>query len=130
MIYLANCRAPRLISLQLTVGSRLPILRTAMGLACLAAMQPEKRDEIVKQLLAADPDRAMQIRATVARAVAEHHELGYVGSYGTWFSYINAIGVSFRATDGSPLVSLTCGGIVDMFPRIACETTVKVGVFH
>jgi hypothetical protein len=34
-----------------------------------------------------------------------------------WHSYINAVGVAFRPTDGSPLVALTCGGIVDILSR-------------
>ena len=32
----------------------------------------------------------------------------------------NAVGVPFRPTDGTPLVALTCGGIVDLVPRKHC----------
>jgi DNA-binding IclR family transcriptional regulator len=130
MVYLANCRAAGPVTLQLNVGSRLPILRTAMGLAYMAATPEQKREEIVDRLVAAEPGRAAAIRSAVARAVEEYRADGYIGTYGTWFSYINAIGVAFQPTDGSPLVSLTCGGIVDVISREACETTIRDGVLR
>ena len=30
------------------------------------------------------------------------------------------VGVAFRLTDGSPLVAITCGGIVDIIPKALC----------
>ena len=125
MVYLANCRAIGPVSLQLNVGSRLPILRTAMGLAYVAEMHEPKRAELVEWLVAKSPDDEEQIRTTVEHAVHEYESIGYIGSYGTWYSYINAIGVAFRPLDGSQLVSLTCGGIVDVISQEACRTTLR-----
>ena len=124
MIYLANCRAYGPVTLQLNVGSQLPIWRTAMGLAYVVGMMPELRSDLIKQLIASDPKSRRAIRQAVDEAMNMYRERGYVCSFGTWYSYINAVGVPFRPTDGSPLVALTCGGISDILSRDACLSTV------
>jgi len=124
MVYLANCRSLSPVSLRLNVGSRLPIWRTAMGLAYLAEMRADVRDAVVHQLIEDTPDQEARIRNAVADALAGHAERGFVGTYGTWYSYINAVGVAFRPTDGSPLVAITCGGIVDIIPKEVCISRV------
>ncbi|CAN7563883.1 IclR family transcriptional regulator [Mesorhizobium caraganae] len=124
MIYLANCRAFGPVTLQLNVGSQLPIWRTAMGLAYLAEMIPQAREELLAQLIAREPANANAIRDSVEEAIQSYRTRGFVCSFGTWYSYINAIGVAFRPTDGSPLVALTCGGISDIVSRDDCLTTV------
>lgn len=124
MVYLANCRSQSPVSLRLNVGSRLPLWRTAMGLAYLAEMRPDVRDEVLAQIIAEDPQHEARIRASVDEAINSYQRLGFVGSYGTWFSYINAVGVAFRPTDGSPLVAITCGGIVDLIPKDLCVSRI------
>ena len=124
MVYLANCRSQSPVSLRLNVGSRLPIWRTAMGLAYLAEMRPEIRDEVLAALIAREPEQEQRIRATLDEALDSHARLGFVATFGAWYSYINAVGVAFRPTDGSPLVALTCGGIVDIIPRDVCLSRV------
>lgn len=124
MVYLANCRSQSPVSLRLNVGSRLPIWRTAMGLAYLAEMRPEIRDDVVAKIIAAEPDQEARLRASVEEAIDSYSRLGFVSIFGSWYSYINAVGVAFRPTDGSPLVAITCGGIVDIIPKELCLSTV------
>lgn len=124
MVYLANCRSQSPVSLRLNVGSRLPIWRTAMGLAYLAEMRPEIRDDVVAKIIAAEPDQEARLRASVEDAIDSYGRLGFVSIFGSWYSYINAVGVAFRPTDGSPLVAITCGGIVDLIPKELCLSTV------
>lgn len=124
MVYLANCRSQSPVSLRLNVGSRLPIWRTAMGLAYLAGMRPEIRDDVVAQIIAREPDQEVRIRATLAEAIDSYSRHGFVATFGSWYSYINAVGIAFRPTDGSPLVAITCGGIVDIIPQDICLSRV------
>jgi DNA-binding IclR family transcriptional regulator len=130
MIYLANCRAVGPVSLQLNVGSRLPIWRSAMGLAYLAGMEASKRGQIEARLIAASPETAALIHDRIAEASASYAAKGYVGSFGTWYSYINAVGVAFRPEDGAPMVALTCGGIVDIISQAHCESYIKDRLLH
>lgn len=130
MVYLANCRSQAPVSLRLNVGARLPIWNTAMGLAYLAEMRPEARAQTVEDLIRAHPAQAGRIRELVAGAEESYRDRGFVGTYGTWFSYINAVGVAFRPTDGSPLVALTCGGIVDIIPKDVCLARTGPDLVH
>ena len=120
MVYLANCRSMSPVSLRLNVGSRLPIYRSAMGLAYLAEMNAQIRASVVEQILKAEPDKAAELQRLVESALESYAEHGFVSVFGTWHSYINAVGTAFRPTDGSPLVALTCGGIVDILPQDRC----------
>lgn len=124
MVYLANCRSMSPVSLRLNVGSRLPIHRTAMGLAYLAETEPDLRASIIAELIAAEPDKKASIRQLVDTAGASYRQHRFVGAFGMWHSYINAVGVAFRPTDGSPLVAITCGGIVDIVPKDLCLASV------
>jgi DNA-binding IclR family transcriptional regulator len=120
MVYLASCRSLAPVSLRLNVGSRLPIWNTAMGLAYLVEMKPEPRAALIGQMVEAHPDQAGRIRDLVGEAEDSYRKLGFVSVFGSWFSYINAVGLAFRPTDGSPLVAITCGGIVDVLPKEHC----------
>lgn len=120
MVYLANCRSQSPVSLRLNVGSRLPIWRTAMGLAYIAEMHPDIRDDVLAQMIAHEPDQERNIRTAIAEAIESHESLGFIATFGKWYSYINAVGVAFRPTDGSPLVAITCGGIIDIIPKDVC----------
>lgn len=121
MIYLANSRSEAPVTLRLNVGSRLPIWSTAMGLAYLCGMEDDIRDRIVGELVRADPGNRKRIEHALVRAMDEYQANGFVTSLGDWFSYINAVGVPFRPTDGSQLVAITCGGIRDMAPEDICR---------
>lgn len=124
MVYLANCRSNSPVSLRLNVGSRLPIYRTAMGLAYLAEMNADIRTSLVEQLVRAEPDKEAELRRLVDGALESYSTQGFITVLGAWHSYINAVGIAFRPTDGSPLVALTCGGIVDILPQEHCRQIV------
>ncbi|MEQ1955938.1 IclR family transcriptional regulator [Mesorhizobium sp. CN2-181] len=123
MVYVANCRPETPVTLRLNVGSRLPIWQTSMGLAYLAAMEEGARDKIIGKLLVAYPDIRDKMLGTIDRALESYARQGFVTSFGEWYSYINAVGMPFRPTDGSQLVAITCGGIKDLAPVEECLTS-------
>ncbi|ERI14521.1 IclR family transcriptional regulator [Ochrobactrum sp. EGD-AQ16] len=120
MVYIANARSENPVSLRLNVGSRLPLWRTAMGLSYYAGMEETQREALLEQMLAAEPDHAEKIRRLTSHALEDFARDGFVISCGDWYSYINAVGVPFRPTDGTQLVAITCGGITDIAPRGIC----------
>lgn len=120
MVYVANCRSLSPVTLRLNVGSRIPMGRTAMGLAWLAATNTDLRARLREDIMRADPDHAVQVGGLVDNAVQDLAQRGFVSVFGTWYSYINAVGVCLHPSDGSPTVALTCGGIVDILPRQMC----------
>jgi len=124
MVYLANCRSMSPVTLQLNVGSRVPMARTAMGLAYLADLDEERRGPLVEALKQADVQGREKFAANLELAIQDRAKLGFVTAFGAWHSYINAVGVTFHPTDGSPTVALTCGGIVDILPEEHCRRNV------
>ena len=120
VVYLASCRSLSPVSLRLSAGSRIPLWRTAMGLALLADMEEARRRALLARLVEREPDEAGRIRPLVEAACAGYGAQGFVGVFGAWYSYINAVGVPVRPDDGSPPFALTCGGIVDILPRERC----------
>lgn len=114
MVYLSNCRSESLVSLRLNPGSHVPLWNSGMGLAYMVGLDDEERRALVEKLQKAEPQNSSEIEDTVAHAVAEYAERGYITSFGKWQSYIRAIGVPFQPTDGSPLVAITCGGIAEL----------------
>lgn len=133
MVYLANNRSMGPVTLQLNVGSRLPIWRTAMGLAYFADLTSEEREAILDEIERVEPGSHLAIRALVARSVEDYQRDGFVCAIGTWFSYVNGVGTIFRPTDGTQRVAITCGGIVDILSEQACRDLVGpelVGLVH
>ncbi|ANG97150.1 IclR family transcriptional regulator [Brucella pseudogrignonensis] len=124
MVYVANARSENPVSLRLNVGSRLPIWRTAMGLSYYAGMEETQRESLLEQMLAAEPEQAEKIRRLTSNALEDFERDGFVASCGDWYSYINAVGVPFRPTDGTQLVAITCGGITDIAPRDVCYSEI------
>ncbi len=124
MVYVANARSENPVSLRLNVGSRLPIWRTAMGLSYYTGMEETQRESLLEQMLAAEPEQAEKIRRLTSNALEDFARDGFVASCGDWYSYINAVGVPFRPTDGTQLVAITCGGITDIAPRDVCYSEI------
>ncbi|CAM5351436.1 DNA-binding IclR family transcriptional regulator [Aquamicrobium terrae] len=120
MVYIANCRPETPVTLRLNVGSRLPIWKTSMGLAYIAAMEEPIREAVIQRLLTTYPDIRDEIRCAIDHGLESYARDGFVTSFGDWYSYINAVGMPFRPTDGSQLVAITCGGIKDLAPVEEC----------
>jgi len=124
MVYLANHRSMGPVTLQLNVGSRLPIWRTAMGLAYIADLSAAEREAILDEIERAEPASHHAIRDLVDRSVKQYRRDGFVCAIGTWFSYINAVGTVFRPSDGTQRIAITCGGIVDILNEKTCREVV------
>ena len=114
MLYLANCRSDSLVTLRLNPGSRLPIGRSAMGLAYLTGLDEAEREAIGRHLAERAPAEAAALRRNLPTASAEYAARGFCSALGLWHGYINAVGVPFRPRDGSPVVAITCGGVSEL----------------
>ncbi|TPI61534.1 IclR family transcriptional regulator [Mesorhizobium sp. B3-1-3] len=123
MMYVAYCRSQSPVMLRVTVGARLHMWRSAMGLAYIAGMNEVDREDLVEKLLRAEPQNSERIQTLISGALERYGRDGFVVSYGEWYSFINAVGVPFMPTDGSQLVAITCGGTTEIATKESCETT-------
>ncbi len=126
MVYLACARSSEgVMSLQLDVGSRLSLGRSAAGRAYLAATSTEERERLIVELEArADPAIWPATLTGIRDSVRSVHERGFCMSLGNWRAQVNTAGVPLRLAHDDTLYTLTCGGAAYTLPRLKLEKEV------
>ena len=95
MRYHACCRSPARLSVNLQVGSAVPVARTAIGRAFYAASSPTRQAVISSNLKGNLSDEGFNHAQTALASAAEHYEkYGYTVSDGEFSTDILAVAVS------------------------------------
>ena len=110
MLYVDTCRGNSILTLQLNVGSRIPIAVTAMGRACLAGMDEVSRRDILARVRALEPARWPKIKAGVHQAVSDFEQYGCCGSFGEWRTEVHGIGIPLSLGPALPDIVVTAAG--------------------
>ncbi|MFN3687154.1 IclR family transcriptional regulator [Salinarimonas sp.] len=121
MIYVETCRGPGHITLRLGVGDRVPIGRTAMGRAFLAALPETERAFLLDHLARREADDFPAILRGVEQAMRELAEKGFVVAAGDWQPDVSAVGVPVILPHGQISFALNCGGPAFLFSRRQLE---------
>lgn len=115
MIYVENCRgkdAP--FTLGLDVGSRIPLVSTAMGRAYLGGLDATARAEMLKALARHHGARWKNVEPGLNRALSDFARHGFALSIADWTPEINAIAVPLTFPGAEGLMSLNCGGAASL----------------
>lgn len=112
MIYIACARSAGILSLQLDVGSRISLSRSAMGRAYLAGLGEEERELLMERIRAKAGEEAWpKLQAGILDAVRQVREKGFYTNVGEWNSGVNAVAAPYRSADSDmPLMAFNCGG--------------------
>lgn len=110
MIYIENCRGSAPITLSLDVGSRVPLVTTALGRAWLAAVSDTERRAVMEIAALRRPDTWPAVLAGIEQALEDHRTLGVTCSFGDWQPDVNGIACALRPGRGLPPMSISCGG--------------------
>ena len=110
MIYVENCRSSAALTLSLDVGSRIPVVSSAIGRAWLAAASERDRRDVMERVQELDEFAWPEVRAGIERAIDEHHRLGVACSFGGWQKDVNGIARAFSPGPGLPPMAINCGG--------------------
>ena len=112
MTYIACARASKgMISLQLNVGSRISLARSAMGRAYLAGCDEAERTQLMERIAERYGDEYAQIEDGIEDAAQQIREKGFYCSIGKWQSDVNAVSVPYRAPHGdTPMLAFNLGG--------------------
>ncbi|MDV4143601.1 MULTISPECIES: IclR family transcriptional regulator [Shimia] len=112
MTYIAAARSRSVISLQLDVGSRISLARSAMGRAYIAAAPEEEKTELLEGIQKRyDPALWPAIHDGIKRAEDEIATRGFYANIGEWQSGVNAVAVPFQSKQSNaPLLSFNLGG--------------------
>lgn len=124
MIYLACAKSrSSVISLQLGVGSRISLARSAMGRAYLAAVPEDERRALLDDLEQYyDKDLWPSLLAGIEDAKAQIAERGFYANYGEWRPGVHSIAVPFQSQQGNaPLLAFNLGGPSNFLPKEKME---------
>ncbi|MCV0396350.1 MAG: IclR family transcriptional regulator [Rhizobiaceae bacterium] len=110
VLYVDIARGTAAFTIQLEIGSRLPLLTTAMGRALLAATPPAERAAILEPLRASHGTDWPAIEAELEAAYASCARDGYTSVTAAWRSDIHSVAVPLVAHDGSGVYAFNCGG--------------------
>lgn len=105
-------------SLWLRLGTRMPMTRSAVGLAYLASVTTRERHHLIRTVLAKTPQEIDQIYSDVEEAKTAISMNGYVSSFGRWTSSIYAAATPFRSSMlGAPYIFFSGAGSASIKPN-------------
>lgn len=87
------------------VGFRVPMIRTAMGRACIAAMAPHAREQLFLELREIYRQEWPALRAQLEDAVDQVEHQGFCIAAGTFQKGTNSVAVPFVLADGHTLLA-------------------------
>jgi DNA-binding IclR family transcriptional regulator len=122
VVYVQRCASKSIVLANLAVGSRVPLVSSAIGWAFLASMGEDERGGVVAAL--DDPDRQAFARVEPAfrEALSAFATCGFVQANGILHPDINAVAVPIRAqAAGQPPYLLSCGGVASAFSAPVLE---------
>jgi len=109
MLYLEVCRSQDALTLNLNVGSHVPISMTAMGRAYLAEAGEAERREIVERAAELDVRASRVIVQGLDQALEDYAELGCTCCFGDWHPDVHSIAVGLRLGGHFPTMALNFG---------------------
>lgn len=110
VIHLEVCRsADRLTTLQLDIGSRIPLAGTASGHALLSRIPEEERAYLLSYLAARHEKHWEQLEAEIRAGLKQVETVGYASSIHGWQSDINGVAAPLVVSDESPVMAISCG---------------------
>lgn len=118
MLYIEQCRSRVVhITVNISVGSKIPIASTAMGHAYLAGLQPAERSQMMKVLRLANPRDWPRLRRRIERSINDINSRGFCAVLGTWQPGVNAVGVPLVSRNGQYVFGVTCAAPSSILPE-------------
>ena len=100
-------------------GFRIPLVRTATGRACIAAMRADEREKLFERLQPAYGSHWRKLKGQLQDAVAQVDDRGYCIAAGTFSSGTHAVATPFVYDDGRTLLAFNSQGRAqDLSPAV------------
>lgn len=93
MIYLEVVHTDSTLTMRRPIGSTLPIHTSAIGRACLAAIEENERLYLFEALEKRNKEDWPNIKRALERAIRDYQDYGYCLSIGEWAKDINSVAV-------------------------------------
>jgi DNA-binding IclR family transcriptional regulator len=124
MVYIDTYRNAASYTIQLDVGSRVPLATSSMGCAYLAAVPERVRRAVLDELRAAEPDRFAALRKGIEQALRDYEERGFCTSLGEWRREVHAVAAPLVSPGGAEVLVFSCSGAPFQFGRDELESDV------
>jgi len=110
MVYIDRYANASSYTVQLDVGSRVPVANTSIGRAYLCALADRERQPLLDELRAAHADDWSRIKKGVEQAQRDLSEHGYCMALGDWRAEVHAIATPLVVGDGAAPIVFSCSG--------------------
>lgn len=118
VIQLEVCHSTKtLMTLNLEVGSRIPLAGTATGHALLAVLPEQEHQYLMEHLRHRHRKHWAEISAKIEEGRRQYRERGYTWSEASWRTDINGVAAPLICPGGSPVLVIACGAPARHLPR-------------
>lgn len=107
------------------VGFRVPLVRTSMGRACIAAMRAPERAVLYDELQAQYRKEWPQLRAQLDDAIDQVDRRGFCIAAGTFQKGVHSVAAPFVHTDGRTIMAFNSQGSAALQTHAVMERTGK-----
>ena len=111
------------LTMRMDVGSRLPMMASALGRAYLSALPETERAQLLDELRRDQPGDWPRLRTGIEQAMRDAAASGYCASLGELRAEVNSIAVPLTLPGGEH-VALNCGGPAFAFPEARLRSDV------
>lgn len=115
MVYIQRCQGSAIVHANLRIGSRVPMASSGTGWAYLAALSENSRAEYFVALEQRNRVAWQALAGPLETALAAFETTGFVINIGHMHPRINSVATPVWSPDGRSALSLSCGGISDIF---------------
>ena len=122
MVYVETCRSSANVTLRLDVGSRIPLMTTAMGKALLCILPQAERDYLMDHAREHETERWPRIKAGIEQGFKDYQDRGFCISAGEWQNDVHAVGVPMPGFGGEQVMAFNCGGPAFLLSREKLES--------
>jgi len=123
MTYISCARSVGVISLQLDVGSRISLARSAIGRAYIAGTSEHERREIIDRIRdRTPPEKLSEILDGIEDAREQITRRGFYANFGEWQRDVHAVSVPYRSQQpDTPMLAFNLGGYSFSLPKERLE---------
>jgi DNA-binding IclR family transcriptional regulator len=110
MVYLQRCAAEAMLGMNLQRGSRIPIVKTTLGWAYIAALEPDARSRLLGDIRRADAEHWPDVERQVAPALRDYERKGFLLRRGLTHPDVISLAVPIASSATSQVLAINCSG--------------------
>jgi DNA-binding IclR family transcriptional regulator len=117
IVYLQRCIGGSVVFAGWTIGSRVPMIESSMGWACLAALTPDARQNAFRRWVKTGDGRHADLARRCEAAILSFQSKGFIVAERSLHEDVNSVAVPIRCGDPLRSLALSCGGLADRVGR-------------